>query len=148
MKRSEYDGVHSGQISFPGGMKEESDASMTETALREAEEETGVDASRVKVIGSLTPLHIPVSNIVVHPFVGYLPEKPEFRIDLREVQYLIEESLDNLSDAAIVESESMFIQNKVMEVPYFNIQGNHVWGATAMILGELLEILKTVTSDR
>lgn len=147
MKRTEYEGVHSGQISFPGGMKESSDASLTETALREAEEETGVIASRVRILGSLTPLHIPVSNIVVHPCVGYLPERPEFHIDPREVQYLIEEALDNLSDASIIESESMFIQNKEMDVPYFNIKGHHVWGATAMILGELIEIVKAVTSN-
>jgi 8-oxo-dGTP pyrophosphatase MutT (NUDIX family) len=140
MRRAEYDGVHSGQVSFPGGMKEEHDASMTDTALREAQEEIGIDPARVRVLGVLTPLHIPVSNIVVYPTVGYVPERPVFRIDPEEVQYLIEESLDTLADAAILKSEKMVIQDKEMDVPYFDVQGHHIWGATAMILSEFLEV--------
>ena len=141
MRRAEYDGVHSGQVSFPGGLKEECDGSMTDTALREAQEEIGINASRVRVLGVLTPLHIPVSNIVVYPTVGFVSERPAFHIDPEEVQYLIEESLDILMDASIIKSEKMIIQGKEMDVPYYDVRGHHIWGATAMMLSELIDVL-------
>lgn len=145
MKRTEYEGAHSGQISFPGGIREAHDPSMTATALREAEEETGIIGACVRILGALTPLHIPVSNILVYPAVGYVSARPDFRIDKEEVQFLIEASLDTLMDPSIIKSHKMIIQEKEMDVPYFDIQGHVVWGATAMILGELLEVLKSVT---
>ncbi len=147
MRRAEYDGVHSGQVSFPGGMKEEHDGTMTDTALREAQEEIGIYASRVHVLGVLTPLHIPVSNITVYPTVGFVPERPAFRIDPGEVQYLIEESIDILKNPSIVKNEKMVIQGREMDVPYYDVRGHHIWGATAMIMSEFLDVLENVTRE-
>ena len=79
MQRHNYDGVHGGQISFPGGKKEDSDKDLIQTALREAEEETGVDRKKISVLGTLTPLFIPVSNMIVTPVVGWTDIKPDFK---------------------------------------------------------------------
>jgi 8-oxo-dGTP pyrophosphatase MutT (NUDIX family) len=142
IKRTEYDGVHSGQISFPGGIYEAEDGSLENTALRETMEETGTPVTIISVIGKLTPLHIPVSNINVHVFVGAALDRPVFRHDPTEVQYLIEASLHELMNTANRKTRTMSIFGKDVLVPYFDIQGNQVWGATAMILSEFLEIIK------
>jgi 8-oxo-dGTP pyrophosphatase MutT (NUDIX family) len=142
MKRAEYDGVHSGQISFPGGRFEEGDVSLGETALRETEEEIGISKKDVTLIGQLTPLHIPVSNIEVFPFAGYMEKKPVFFSDPFEVEYIIEAGLDYLTDPLIVQKKKMLIREIEIEVPFFNFEGHHIWGATAMILSEFLEIIR------
>lgn len=148
IKRTEYEGVHSGQISFPGGMHKPDDLSTTHTALRETMEETGIQIGAVTVIGALTPLHIPVSNTEVHPYVAICRQRPDFNHDPSEVQYLIESSLETLLDPGNRKSEGMLIAGEVVEIPYFLVQGHHIWGATAMILSEFLEIFKRVTSDQ
>jgi 8-oxo-dGTP pyrophosphatase MutT (NUDIX family) len=141
IKRTEYDGIHSGQVSFPGGMYEEEDGSLLNTALREAREETGIEISSVRVIGPLTPLHIPVSNVIVHAFVGVTHSRPKFNHDPVEVQYLIEESIHKLLNKANQKTKIMLIAGKEVIVPYFDMMGDHVWGATAMILSEFLEVI-------
>jgi 8-oxo-dGTP pyrophosphatase MutT (NUDIX family) len=147
IKRAEYDGVHSGQISFPGGMHEPDDLSIMHTALRETREEIGIKPGAVTVIGALTPLHIPVSNIEVHPYVAVCKQRPDFKHDPSEVQYLIETSLEALLDPVNRKSEKMTFAGEVVDVPFFLVKGHHIWGATAMILSEFLEIIKRVTSD-
>jgi 8-oxo-dGTP pyrophosphatase MutT (NUDIX family) len=142
IKRTEYDGVHSGQVSFPGGIYEEEDGSLMQTALREAMEETGLAASAVAVVGELTPLHIPVSNVNVHAFVGITESRPEFKHDPVEVQYLIEESLDELLNKSNYKTRTMLIFGNDVKVPYYDLGGNQVWGATAMILSEFLEVMR------
>jgi 8-oxo-dGTP pyrophosphatase MutT (NUDIX family) len=142
MKRTEYGGPHSGQISFPGGKFEKGDASLTDTALRESHEETGISKGAVEVLGVLTPLTIPVSNFKLLPVVGFIPEKPQFSIDPKEVEYLIEAEIRLLLKAVIVKKEILMLGDQSIEVPYYDIHGNHVWGATAMILSEFLEIIK------
>jgi 8-oxo-dGTP pyrophosphatase MutT (NUDIX family) len=142
IRRAEYEGVHSGQVSFPGGMFEKGDHSLAHTALREAMEETGMPAEAAKIIGQLTPLHIPVSNINVFPYVAVSVERPDFSHDPSEVQYLIETSMDELLNASNRKVKSMHIAGNEVDVPYFDIQGNHIWGATAMILSEFLEIFR------
>lgn len=142
IKRAEYDGIHSGQISFPGGIYEDRDLTLANTALRETQEETGLPLSAVTVIGQLTPLHIPVSNVSVHPFVGKMEYRPAFRHDPTEVQYLIEESLDSLMKEENHKANWMEVQGRNIWVPYFDIQDNRIWGATAMILSEFLEVVK------
>jgi 8-oxo-dGTP pyrophosphatase MutT (NUDIX family) len=142
IKRTEYEGVHSGQVSLPGGMYKEEDGSLMATALREAHEETGVDISTVTVIGKLTPLHIPVSNVNVNAFVGVCDGRPDFIHDPAEVQYLIEESLDELLNEVNHKTKAMTIFGNEVIVPYFDVQGNHIWGATAMIMSEFAEIIK------
>jgi 8-oxo-dGTP pyrophosphatase MutT (NUDIX family) len=142
IKRTEYEGVHSGQVSLPGGMFKEEDGSLLNTALREANEEAGIAISAVTVIGKLTPLHIPVSNVNVYAFVGVTDSRPEFIHDPAEVQYLIEESLDELLNEVNHKTKTMTLFGNEVIVPYFDIKGNHIWGATAMIISEFSEIAK------
>jgi 8-oxo-dGTP pyrophosphatase MutT (NUDIX family) len=148
IKRTEYEGVHSGQVSLPGGMFEEKDGSLMNTALREANEETGIDISSVTIIGKLTPLHIPVSNVNVHAFVGVTDSRPVFIHEPAEVQYLIEESLDELLNEVNHKTRAMTLFGNEVVVPYFDIRGNHIWGATAMIISEFSEIFKKVRSKK
>lgn len=144
MKRPEQNVSHAGQISFPGGKFEESDPSLEFTALRETEEETGALASSIVVAGKLSDLYIPPSNFHVHPFVGYTPLKPEFKPDPQEVAALIEVDVYELLHEDNVRSMYRFNRTlgKEVETPYIGIQGETVWGATAMMISELREILK------
>lgn len=144
MKRTEYPGVHSGQISFPGGRFEPDDGDLKTTALRETEEEFGIAASKIEVLGKLTPLFIPVSRMEVHPYVGYLVERPMFIPDQREVERLIEINVTDLLQASIVKTKPQNYKNYKGFVPYFEVHENHVWGATAMILSEFLEIIRCI----
>jgi 8-oxo-dGTP pyrophosphatase MutT (NUDIX family) len=133
---------HGGQISFPGGKFEPQDKTMLHTALRETEEEVGIPQNEVRVLGSLTDLYIPVSNFQVHPFVGWLEAPPDYRLQTEEVSAVIETPLSHFlnPDARrttnIPVNESLTLKN----VPYFDVEGKTLWGATAMILSELLEL--------
>lgn len=140
IKRNEYNGIHSGQVSFPGGMVEKEDFSVEDTALREAHEETGLNTSKVKIIGKLTPLHIPASNIDAHPFVGAVMSRPDFKPDPNEVQYLIELNLNDLLNPGSQKKKNMIVTGDIIEVPYYDAGKDFIWGATAMILCEFLDI--------
>jgi 8-oxo-dGTP pyrophosphatase MutT (NUDIX family) len=142
IKRSEYNGIHSGQISLPGGMFEKGDRLLRNTALREAKEETGMPIEEVRVIGQLTRVFIPVSNVHVFPFVAVTSKRPDFTPDTNEVQYLIETNLDELLNPINHKRKIMQIADLSVEVPFYDIRGNHIWGATAMILSEFLEIIR------
>ena len=133
---------HNGQISFPGG-KLENGETYEQGALREAEEEVGINATDIQLIGKLTELYIPVSNFLVYPFVGYLNYEPDFTPQLSEVKSIVEVPLSHLLQATTRKLTDMKVgQNLLLKkVPYFDIDGHIVWGATAMILSELLEIL-------
>ncbi len=135
---------HSGQVSFPGGRWEEHDGDLSNVALREAEEEVGVPQQFVEIIGRLTELYIPVSNFLVYPFVGVLHGPADFRPQPGEVEHILTPALSvfHAADArktsdVRVGSEGLVIKN----VPYFDVDGRMVWGATAMILNEFLEVL-------
>ncbi len=141
IKRNEYEGPHSGQISFPGGMHEEKDRDLQFTALRETEEETGVNRRNIGVLGKLTPLYIPVSNFCVTPFVGWIPFQPDFLPDRSEVQYLLLPTLQELSDPLNCRSEAVHIHGKTLSAPCFMLEGEMIWGATAMILSEFMAVL-------
>ena len=110
--------------------------------MREAEEEIGINASNVEIIGELTTLPISVSSFNVYPFVGIAYHKPEFIPDPKEVEYLIETNVNQLLNPGILHLKAMQYEGKYIDVPYFDLYGNHIWGATAMILGEFLEILR------
>lgn len=142
IKRTEYDGPHSGQISLPGGKFEPEDFDLATTSLRETAEETGVNVSKINIIGRLTTLEIPVSNFEVHPFVGCMDKKPSFNPDHTEVEYLIETNLTILINPDIRKTRIMNIGEHVIELPYYDYKGNHIWGATAMMLSEFLEVYK------
>jgi 8-oxo-dGTP pyrophosphatase MutT (NUDIX family) len=140
IKRNEYNGIHSGQVSFPGGMLEKTDSSIEATALREAHEETGLNTDKVRILGKLTPLHIPASNIDAHPFVGAVINRPAFKPDPNEVQYLIELKLTDLLNPASQKKKNMVVAGDIIEVPYYDAGIDFIWGATAMILCEFLDI--------
>jgi len=142
IQRTEYEGVHSGQISFPGGMKEAADKDPIDTALRETNEEVGVDKSSISVLGTLTPLFIPVSDRLVTPVVGWTDIKPEFRLQTDEVVCIIEGELKKFLDPAIVRLKRLEVRGEMRQVRYFDYRDCIIWGATAMILNELLTIIK------
>lgn len=134
---------HPGQVSLPGG-RIDVDESAEQAAVRETHEEIGVDARHVRVIGPLSSLWVVVSNHVVQPFVGIADSRPDFILAAREVETLVEVPLRDLHDVANVGSEERVRDGKTVEVPHFDLQGHRVWGATAMILGELQEILSVL----
>jgi len=141
MQRHNYEGVHGGQISFPGGKKEQTDENINQTALREANEETGVDPDSINIIGNLTPLFIPVSNMLVTPVVGWTNQKPVYIEQPEEVVFLFDADLKRLLDPSIIKIKPMVIRGESINVKYFDIDGNVIWGATAMILHELLSVI-------
>lgn len=140
-QRREYPGVHSGQVSLPGGRREGNESLQT-TALRETAEELGVFPETIKVIGKLSPLYIPPSNFCIYPFVAFKSTRPNFKPDPREVAELIEAPLDLLANPAIRKTEVWhFEQHGQRRIPFFEVFGYKVWGATAMILSEFLALL-------
>jgi 8-oxo-dGTP pyrophosphatase MutT (NUDIX family) len=142
MKRTEYPGVHSKQVSLPGGLHEPTDPDLSSTALRETHEETGISHENVRLLGQLSKLEIPVSGIEVSPFIGYYQGVPEFNHEPGEVSYLIEVPLRELRDPENIMEDLRTIHCKLVKVPYYALQGEKVWGATAMILSEFTEILR------
>jgi 8-oxo-dGTP pyrophosphatase MutT (NUDIX family) len=135
---------HTGQVSLPGGGVDEGET-FEAAAVREAEEEIGVARASVRVLGRLTPLHIPVSGFLLHPVVGYLPERPVFQRAEWEVARIIEPTLSQLRDPATVKREqrTRVVGGETIEidVPFYDIESEKVWGATAMILAEFCAIL-------
>jgi 8-oxo-dGTP pyrophosphatase MutT (NUDIX family) len=146
IKRPDYEGVHSGQIAFPGGKSEEGDITAERTALREAREETGVDPERVTVFGTLSQVYIPPSNFLVTPVLGYTEEIPEWIPDPREVQRILTPALSELLDDSITGVETFRGSSGAwsIDAPYFKVQGYSVWGATAMMISELKELIRPV----
>ncbi|HQV76449.1 MAG TPA: CoA pyrophosphatase [Flavobacteriales bacterium] len=144
MVRPIYDGVHSGQVAFPGGKREPGDPSLKETALREFHEETGADPKEVEVLGALTPVYIPPSRMVVTPFVGFVEQIGPWQPDPMEVARLIEAPLEELLREDVLKKRDQYIEimGRTVEIPYFEIHGEVVWGATALMLGELRVLLR------
>ncbi|MCL4831236.1 MAG: CoA pyrophosphatase [Caldilineaceae bacterium] len=140
--RPTYDGVHSGQVGFPGGGYEERDQDLIATALREANEEVGIPPEQVEIVGHLSKLYIQPSNFEVYPTVGWMSQRPDFRIDPYEVARLLEVPFCDIQKPENRAVEEWNLRGRQVQVPCFKIQGQTVWGATAMILSELLSVLK------
>ena len=142
IKRNEYPGVHSGQVSFPGGGWEKGDEDIVATALRETEEEIGVDRSLITPVGRLSELFIPPSNFLVTPVIGYMNQLPLFHPDPEEVERVLEVPLEELlSQDAIQEKDITIFPDIHLKVPCFYCQAQVIWGATAMMLCELVDII-------
>ncbi len=135
---------HSRQISFPGGSVEAADVDLEATALRETHEEIGVEPSAIQLIGAMTDVYIPVSNFHVQPFLAWTKGPPQYKRQKREVETVIETPISVLKNEANWKVKDIRISAEydLKNVPYFDVDGKHVWGATAMMLAELLEILR------
>jgi 8-oxo-dGTP pyrophosphatase MutT (NUDIX family) len=142
-RRTEEVAAHKGQVSFPGGAVESGDASTQETALRETCEEIGVCGQEVRFLGSLTPVYIAPSNFCVHPHVARLPQRPPFVLQPSEVAELLEVPVDHFLGGRNRGVEDRIIRGMPVRVPYFDVFGHKVWGATAMVLAEFAAVLRT-----
>jgi 8-oxo-dGTP pyrophosphatase MutT (NUDIX family) len=144
IKRPEYDGVHSGQIAFPGGRWEDGDENIIETASREAREEIGIDTLHVTILGQLTELFIPPSNSLVFPVIGYCDHKPAMKPQASEVDKIICFPVFDLIKPGIRTTKTVAVGSWSSEVPCYYIDGEIIWGATAMIMSELLELINPI----
>jgi 8-oxo-dGTP pyrophosphatase MutT (NUDIX family) len=133
---------HKGQISLPGGGEEPTDPSLAYTALREACEEVGVCSDDIRILGHLTPVYVPPSDFCVHPYVAYTPQVPSFLVQPDEVAELLQIPLAHLFDESNVHIERWATGDRETVIPYFDVFGHKVWGATAIILSELIEVLR------
>jgi 8-oxo-dGTP pyrophosphatase MutT (NUDIX family) len=145
IQRPQYTGIHSGQIGLPGGKVEDQDKDKVDTALRETEEEIGVYAKDIRIIGTLSELYVQASHYNVLPVVGYLPYVPLYDPDPEEVSRVIEGRISDLIDEEKRKVKELLIRGKYHIIaPYFDINHEVVWGATAMILSEFSSILKEI----
>ncbi len=143
--RKTYAGVHSNQIGFPGGKQEAIDSSLLDTALRESEEEVGIDPDRVTVIRPISELYIPPSNFEVRPYIGVYDKSRPFTIQESEVAALVEVPFIEVMDERVLTTRKMRTSYaSELEVPAFELGGYIVWGATAMMLSEIKELFKRV----
>ncbi len=137
---------HTSQVSLPGGRVDLGET-LEQAALREAFEEIGIAPGQVEILGRLSPLHIPVSRHLLYPVVGVAAERPAFNLAAAEVERLIEVPLPRLRLPETVRWEQLPRESPstaVMDVPYFDVEGVRVWGATAMVLAEFLAVLDAV----
>lgn len=143
IQRPHYEGKHGGQISFPGGKIEEEDPDLEYTARRESFEEINIPIESGELMGSLSEVFIPVSKFRVQPFVFFIEEEPVFKADPREVDEIITFNAGHLLKNDIIKKTDLNIGNGLIrkDIPYFDINGRIVWGATAMILSELRAVL-------
>ncbi len=138
---------HGGQLSLPGGAVE-SGESLADTALREAHEEIGLAVDAVEVLGTLSPLYIPVSGFALHPVVGLATEGQSFRADAREVARLYEVAIEHLADPSRRGEETRVAAGREYRVPFVRVEDQKLWGATAMVVSEMLAVLESMASDQ
>ncbi|CAN5285307.1 CoA pyrophosphatase [soil metagenome] len=144
IQRPTYEGVHSAQIAFPGGKKEDDDKDLIQTALREAWEEVGIRPEQVEVIRPLSNLYIPPSNFLVTPVIGISYERPDFVPQISEVEAILETELKLLADPSIAAMRRIKVRDMELDSPSFDLGGRIIWGATAMMISELNEVLRGV----
>jgi 8-oxo-dGTP pyrophosphatase MutT (NUDIX family) len=146
--RNSYPGVHSDQIAFPGGKFELEDVDFQTTALRETKEEIGISPEKIEIVKAFSSLYIPPSNFMVYPFLGICKEEIQFVPNPTEVAAIIELPLEVFRDDSIVTTENLSTSYaSLIVVPAFRIEEHIVWGATAMILSELKDVLNLVLFD-
>jgi len=143
IQRQDYNGIHSNQISFPGGQYEDTDDSMQRAAIRETCEEIGVKQEEINILGDLTELYIPPSNFLVLPVIGYVKNVPVFKPDIQEVKKVITVPVDTLTDEKTIKEQAIEASyQKRVTVPCYMVDGHIIWGATAMIISELVALIK------
>jgi 8-oxo-dGTP pyrophosphatase MutT (NUDIX family) len=143
IERPVYEGIHSGQVAFPGGKFDEEDKELVNTALREANEELGILTEEVTILGHLTELYITPSNFLVTPFIGFTDKVPVFVPDPREVGKLITIDIELLNDISIKGIKTIVHSSGIkIKTPYYDVEGLTVWGATAMIISELNAVIE------
>jgi len=146
-KRQSYEGVHSGQISFPGGKVEESDPSLESAARREVEEEVGIEHSLPELVSVLSEVYIPPSRFLVHPHLFIMDTLPQLHLNEREVHSVIHLPIEVLlDDQYVVQGEVSVASGLKLKTPFFYYEGHKIWGATAMMLNEIKYILKNIES--
>ena len=136
--------THAGQIAFPGGRFELQDENLIHTALRESFEEIGTEGSQIEIIGALTPLYVQISNFMINPFLGWCDDLPSFKIDQHEVDRLYVIPVEKLLHHTSNQFREVTTTNGTFSVPGFYIDQHFIWGATAMIISEFIEIFKIV----
>lgn len=141
IKRPKHEKNHPGQIALPGGSQENHETS-DETALREANEEVGINPNNIDIIGKLTPIPVPVSGYLISPYVGYTKKEPMWNISKNEVDELFILKISELLEADNGYFEEWILNNKKIKVPIFKVQKQTIWGATASVLSELIELTK------
>lgn len=143
-KRKSYEGVHSGQMSFPGGKKDEGDTDLIQTALRETDEEIGIPPTQIQLLGNLSELYIPPSNFLVYPSVGFTPIIHSFRPQESEVEEVVEIPLSFFMDKNNVsqQTEIKLFNGSIVRVPAYVFNGHIIWGATAIMLSEFTYIVE------
>lgn len=141
--------AHGGQISFPGG-RQDANETLERTALRETEEEVGVDATEIETVGTLTQVYIPPSDFEVQPFVGWVRsgKRPFFHPSPAEVAAIIDVPLTDLFDPTAKQTEPREFRGHTYQVPFFALQGHQVWGATAVILNEFVERVRVILKEK
>jgi len=145
-RRTDKVDFHKGQISFPGGRQEPGEE-LEQAALREAQEELEVDPKSVRILGMLTPLYIPPSNYCIYPVVAIIESRPDFQPSQIEVAEVLEIPLDHLLNPQNVKKERWTVRGVDVEVPFYAFGECKIWGATAMVLAELLEMIKGPVSS-
>jgi len=142
IQRPIYEGTHSDQLAFPGGKMEESDSDLIHTALRETEEEVGLDPAKVQILGLLSEIYIPPSNFLVLPVVGFVESLPKLIPDPREVADILNPPLSTFFNPALRKEKSIYIPHydTTIQAPYFDVFGKTLWGATAMMISEFVEL--------
>lgn len=145
IQRSEYRGVHSGQIALPGGKAEALDADLIATAKREAHEELNIDPQKIDIVGSLTSIFVAASNFQILPVVAYAKEIPQFVPDKREVAGVVKADLVTMIDPHTVKEKKITpAEGITFDAPYYDLDGKVVWGATAMMLSEFVTLTKRI----
>jgi len=145
IQRTEYDGMHSGQVSFPGGKMEDADRDRYETAIRETTEEIGINSKGLLILGALTDIYVHVSDFNILPVVAYLPEVQDYHPDEEEVDEILEVRISDLLDNNRIKHTWVEIgHGRSIETPYFDFHDKIIWGATAMILSEFAYIIREI----
>ena len=146
-KRTEQVKEHKGQISFPGGAYQEGDGTLLNTALRECAEEIDLVADKVEILGRLDDTITQTSNYIISPFVVVIPWPYEFKVNTEEIEEIIEVPISALLDKSCLRQETEIISGETVTSYFYHYQGKVIWGATARILNQFLDIVAEIIED-